>query len=303
MKTSVITATSRKGYLPQIARALANQTMPPTDFEWIIVDDHFEKQRQIISGLLPESRPACQIIHEPPDGLAEFYAPAAARNVGIRRATGELIYYSNEYMLPCPETLARHWELYQEHGEKTLLSGRIIEPNPHCKITLSLDRVKIDDGWRPDFGLTSANHIHPESRHREHACRPIESRPQEPGGTTLYEIKDMRWWWAGRNDSIPRSIVDAVCAFHVEHSMHTWKGAGPENEAFDGGYGYPDQQLAEEAHQICGCRYLFDTLAPAMEIPHARGLGKPMIRTLTEQQALASQFAKERDNLLNVNVR
>ena len=287
MRVSVVTATCRRGYLPLVAKGLANQTLG--DWEWIVVDDNPMANETDIAEIR-ERLKGHLIMHTEPQSRVDHYAPAGARNTGFQMASGEVVLYCNDYVIPGPYALERHYVSCRLHGPKALVSGHLVRPSPPILCTLSPDRIRVDSGWAPRW---EGNEVLPEARIRE---ANLDGRI----GLSTWRMRSPTDWWAGRSDSIPRETGRAICEGHREHPGDLWEGTGPENEVFDGGWGYPDQQLAQECVEILGCEMVFDTEAVCMEIPHPRGMGKPRIRMDQEQQDLARRVAEERGGLLSM---
>jgi len=99
------------------------------DFEWIVVDDLFDKREFALVADFP-------ISHIPPyGGVVPYDAPSRAINTGIVHAQGQLLHIMHDYVRLTPDVLARHWEIFEEYGPKCIISGpRIpVEGEPEGK--------------------------------------------------------------------------------------------------------------------------------------------------------------------------
>lgn len=143
MRVSVITPTFRPWdrLLLQL-EDLKAQTLQ--DFEWIVVDDLWDKRPFMLEGPFP-------IKHVPPyHGVSEYDAGSHAVNTGLVYATGELVHFMNDYVRLNPTVLQTHWDIYREYGPKVFISGPRVsidgqsEVDPRARRDMS-DRL-IDEG-------------------------------------------------------------------------------------------------------------------------------------------------------------
>lgn len=116
MKVSVLTTTVRPwDFLLRQREALEGQTLD--DFEWIVVDNYVGPRDFTLRGRFPIT------IAKSRGGQPPYMAEALAKNSGLRYCQGELVYLMNDYILPTPKVLERHWQLFQEYGPKVIISG------------------------------------------------------------------------------------------------------------------------------------------------------------------------------------
>ena len=238
MKITVLTPTVGYGLLTAQRMALEDQTFK--DFEWIIIDDNY--------GKIILDNTSFPITHMKPKNPKVYPAIASACNDGLIYAQGELIYFMNDYILPHPECLARHWEIYQKYP-KAMISGRgiqtVIEP-------VVLNLVKGDQP-AADYRMWLFDNFFRKERLEDN----------------LYEVfrDGVQNWWAGRNDSAPLEAILACNGF---------------DETFDGRWGGQDADLAQRL-MTYGLRYLLDFQSIALEFEHKHGV-KPAIRSEAEQR-------------------
>lgn len=120
MKVTAITTTVRGwDFLLQQKQALEAQSLK--DFEWIIKDDRRnERAFKIESDKFP-------VIYTPEgEGVVDYFAPALGQNTCLKYASGELVYFMNDYVLPLPHILSRHyWNIYHNYGPKVAIAGQM----------------------------------------------------------------------------------------------------------------------------------------------------------------------------------
>lgn len=99
---SVIIATYNRNHLLEgLLDALAKQTLPPDQFEIIIVDDNSTDATQEKIGILrAQASINVRYIRQERNG-----GPARARNEGIRRAVGSIVAITDDDCLPEPQWL------------------------------------------------------------------------------------------------------------------------------------------------------------------------------------------------------
>lgn len=121
----VIPTRNRPGQLPACLAALARQTMPPGSFEVVVVDD---------GGTSPHLKPntglplpqRLEIVRHPRSG------PAAARNLGVQRANGTFVAFTDDDTLPAPDWL-EVLTMELEKRPEALVGGRTFNGLIHDK--------------------------------------------------------------------------------------------------------------------------------------------------------------------------
>lgn len=123
-KISVVIPTYKRPLLlMECIKALARQTIGRDAFEVIIVSDGPDRLTKDVvvswkhTGLL-------DIAYIP---LDQKRGPAAARNVGWKLASGELIAFTDDDCMPDPTWLENLWEAYQ-WPDAPVFAGRVIVP-------------------------------------------------------------------------------------------------------------------------------------------------------------------------------
>jgi len=94
----------------------------PSDGEIIVVDDDSRKPVQLHDSSIV-------VLHQPASG------PAAARNRGIKRATGDIIFITGDDIIPQPGLLAEHLSTHMLHPEETVSVLGFTTWDPNSYIT------------------------------------------------------------------------------------------------------------------------------------------------------------------------
>lgn len=110
----VIPTRNRQDILWRCLDALEAQTLSPSSFEVLVVDDGSDDDtaaRTRERGHSP--RLALRLLHQDRRG------PAAARNLAIARARGTLLLFVNDDVIPTPTLLAQHDRWHRERSDIT----------------------------------------------------------------------------------------------------------------------------------------------------------------------------------------
>jgi len=124
MKLSVeISTFNRKGILRMVLERLTPQTCPHDQFEVIISDDGSIDGTDAMVEEMKKSMP-CTIHY-----LAnEHHGCGGTHNIGIRRATGDIVLMLADDILPSPQLLAEHIQTHEENPEDcAVVMGRLIQ--------------------------------------------------------------------------------------------------------------------------------------------------------------------------------
>lgn len=235
MKISVLTVTYRLGHLDLTIDALKGQNF--TDFEWLFVDELFDRRQDAIKEYIGNAFPFWHVL---PRETSQYTALASAMNTGLIYAEGKLVCFMHDYVYPHPEWLQRHWEIYQQFGPSVFITGP--------RIVLQTKEQVLSALKQP---ITAFSQY------------PLLEFPQGKAqiAPDLWECSDFavtRSFYAGRNDSVDLNALVAVNGF---------------NERHDKNYGLRDMDLAARL-KVYGCHYLRDGRVPCFELPHARGKGE-----------------------------
>src|SRR6185369_12217861 len=109
---------NRAAKLRQCLDALRNQTLAPTSYEIIVVDDASTDE----TGSVLQHIEGVRTFRQPRNG-----GPAAARNVAVRAARGRYVLFIDDDILVSPTTLAQHLAAHREAGEDHVaILGKVI---------------------------------------------------------------------------------------------------------------------------------------------------------------------------------
>ena len=110
----VVPTYNRKASLRRLLAAVERQTYPVGEFEVIVVDDgSSDGTREEVRRLqLPFE---LRLIEQ------EHAGPAAARNLGVERARGELIVFLDDDVVPVPDLLAEHARTHELRSDLVVI--------------------------------------------------------------------------------------------------------------------------------------------------------------------------------------
>lgn len=109
--TVVVPTHNRCQLLGRTLRGLLEQSVPPVDYEIVVVDD----------GSTDATRPAVESVGAPEGRLRYFRqenkGPAAARNRGLLEARGEIILFTGDDCIPADDLVEQHLRAHDECGD------------------------------------------------------------------------------------------------------------------------------------------------------------------------------------------
>jgi GT2 family glycosyltransferase len=127
MKLSVIIPThERASRLRNTLAALGAQSLPREAFEVIVVDDGSSETTRAELRRLAAPVPFT-LIEKPQGGLA------SARNAGAERATGDVLLFLDDDVVPGPDTLREHLASHGESARPVAVVGSLPYP-PHVRL-------------------------------------------------------------------------------------------------------------------------------------------------------------------------
>jgi len=128
--TVVIPTYNRKDILKKCLKALFNQTYPYSDYEIIVVDDgSTDGTEELVKSLLNSARCTLRYFKQ------EHKGPAAARNVGIRNAKGEIILFIGDDIIATPTLLEEHSKWHREYPDDNVAVLGYVTWSPEIEIT------------------------------------------------------------------------------------------------------------------------------------------------------------------------
>ena len=239
-KISVLTISARNLYRDEQINSLESQSFK--DFEWVFVDGIYER---VMNARFPITQ-----IQDKGDGS---HRAGQAYNKGLVHCGGELVYFLADYVLPHPDCLGRHWEIYHKY-KNVMISGRSarVECTPN-ELNLSIRLTEAKDYRK---GIK-------------------EERTQIE--EDLFEVTPTlsMTWWSGRNDSAPLEALLACNGFE---------------EDLDGRWGGHDGEMANRLVTY-GLRYLQDMKSMCLEFYHHSAQMKA-VRTAKEHLELAKNLSE-----------
>lgn len=118
----IIPTRDRIEILDKTLEAYGQQTLPPSDYELLLVNDHGPLQDLSAAAKRHAGRVPVRVLdNRGPEG------PAAARNLGMRTARGEVVLITGDDIVPDREFLAQHVEGHRRFpSEEQALVGRTL---------------------------------------------------------------------------------------------------------------------------------------------------------------------------------
>lgn len=120
----VIPTYNRLPRLRRVLAALADQTVPDSALEVIVVSDGSTDGTDgyLASGQAPID---VRVVRQPNRG------PAAARNAGVRVAAGDVVLFLDDDVVPTPSVVQRHLDAHRRHGGDVVVLGPMLTPPDH----------------------------------------------------------------------------------------------------------------------------------------------------------------------------
>jgi glycosyltransferase involved in cell wall biosynthesis len=127
MKVSVVIATlNRPVLLDRCLAALSRQTLPPTAYEVVVVDDGPHRATEAVVRSWSGRNPGFEVAYR---CSGQAHGPAAARNVGWHAGRYPIIAFTDDDCVPEPGWLAAGLQMFLR-PEVGAVSGRILVPLP-----------------------------------------------------------------------------------------------------------------------------------------------------------------------------
>lgn len=155
LSVSVVIPTYRRPeLLVRCLDALGAQTLPPTAYEVLVVDDGSTEDTRACVSDFAGRHPALSVRYLRPIG---DHGPAIARNLGWRHASAALIAFTDDDTLPDSDWLAQGLAAFRQAwhggGRPAALSGRVRVPLPPA------DRRRPSDHQKMTLGLETAEFV------------------------------------------------------------------------------------------------------------------------------------------------
>lgn len=117
----VIPTHNRLSRLKQILTALKQQNIPLDDFEVIVVSDGSKDGTGDYLNSLVTPFPL-RFIPQASQGAA------VARNCGVEHASGDIILFIDDDVVPTPRLISEHLRFHNQYGDRTVVIGPMITP-------------------------------------------------------------------------------------------------------------------------------------------------------------------------------
>lgn len=262
------TPTFKPGYVKLNAEALAKQKFK--DFEWVLIDDLYDIRGKAVEEFLEAT--GITYVYKPPRKYHDYFDCAGALNSCLLYATGELVYWMNDYEYPLHTTLARHWYLHKKYGPKAFYTG-LIKTYPHLEIP-NIEWISIYNP-HPKYWL---NIFKGKVNYKKLSLYPLKMPYKKELEPLVYEITEMeelwstktRGFWAGRNDSCPLEMALDLNGF---------------NECLSGAWGGQDNDFHERMLVAYGAKYIKDGNVEnlSLELPNPFAGQKRTIKGIRER--------------------
>lgn len=122
--TIIIPTHNRLARLKRVFGALERQEHPLGQFEVVVVSDgstdgtdEYLRTLETPLRLVP--------VFQPNQGVA------AARNTGVKRASGQLILFLDDDVVPAPQLIAEHLRVHEQHDEDVVVLGPMLTPDDY----------------------------------------------------------------------------------------------------------------------------------------------------------------------------
>ncbi len=125
--TAVIPTYNRKESLLRTLAALARQTLPPNEFEVVVVSDG-SPDSTVEAARALELPYRLRVLEQPNCG------PSVARNYGARAACGDLLVFIDDDIEPVPDFLKIHAEAHSVHDNLVLIGPQSMPPGETCSV-------------------------------------------------------------------------------------------------------------------------------------------------------------------------
>jgi glycosyltransferase involved in cell wall biosynthesis len=123
---SVIIATyNRMELLPRTLAALGRQQAEGVEYELLFVDDgSTDQSREMLEAEARRSAGRIRYLSLPHSG-----SPSRPRNLGIREATGKVVLFLDDDVIPDSDLILNHWKFHQRNPRKELAAlGELFLP-------------------------------------------------------------------------------------------------------------------------------------------------------------------------------
>lgn len=176
MKVSVIIPTYNGAHkLPVILEALKRQSLQPAEVI-VVVDGSTDNTKEILDKQI-ESFPSLRPVYQSNQGRGKV------RNSGAMAATGELLVFFDDDMIPLPDCIEKHVRHHETH-RGSILTGGLKEPTSGVSTEIEKYKSFLSEKW----------------------ASPLKAQPDE-------KLNRDNLFLAAANFSIPRELFFSIDGF------------------------------------------------------------------------------------------
>jgi glycosyltransferase involved in cell wall biosynthesis len=145
-RVTVVVPTFNSGrHLGELIASLDRQSIPPEEFEVVLVDDGSSDGTETLVGWIAEARPNVRTVHIPASGW-----PGRPRNAGLDEARGEFVYFVDHDDHLGDEALERMTDYGRQHGSDVVIGREVrVGRGPLAANLFAENRPKADLSWEP----------------------------------------------------------------------------------------------------------------------------------------------------------
>ena len=145
-RVTVVVPTFNSGrHLGELIASLDRQSIPPEEFEVVLVDDGSSDGTETLVDRIAEARPNVRTVHIPASGW-----PGRPRNVGLDEARGEFVYFVDHDDHLGDEALERMTDYGRQHGSDVVIGREVrVGRGPLAPLLFAKNRPKAELSWEP----------------------------------------------------------------------------------------------------------------------------------------------------------
>jgi len=134
--TVIIPTYNRENILKECLNALFRQTYQLSDFEIVVIDDgSTDGTERVVKKIIPDSPVVLRYFKQ------ENKGPAAARNVGIKNAQGNIVLFIGDDIIVIPELLKEHMKWHKSNSENNVAILGFVTWSPETKVTPFMEYI------------------------------------------------------------------------------------------------------------------------------------------------------------------
>ena len=149
-RVTVVVPTFNSGrHLAGLIGSLDRQSLPPGEFEVVLVDDGSTDGTEHLVDRIAEVRPNVRAAHVPASGW-----PGKPRNVGLDLARSDFVFFVDHDDFLGTEALERMTDYGREHGSDVVIGREVrLGRGPWDAALFAENRPRVDISWGPLWGL------------------------------------------------------------------------------------------------------------------------------------------------------